>query len=526
MNYLYYKITNTEPLKIANINTSQQGQFDTVRYIPGSTLQGAVIGKIAKAFSKEEFEERKKDLLGKLRFYNAYPLIEEQDGRIRALFPSPKGFYEEKASEETERGSQLANVFDTKELEGKKRAKLKDFCYLDRDRICYTDIKRKESMNIQVDRPDRKKNVFHSQMLKEGQNFYCCIAAEEGGEECLEQIKETIGTELWLGSDKSSGLGHCTVKECGEIPYGLPEIDSDVTGQIFLLLLSNTVMRNEQGELCGLDEKELGKLLGVERLRIEECSTSTIRVSGVNRTWGRRTPEVTMYEAGSMFQLSFDGILKADAIVKACVNGIGIRKHTGCGRIAFLTDISCYRYKKEIERKETTVGTKREPDEYDREVLKIAAKGLYLRKLERLEEGYLVNVRSDRSEIAGNQYGTILSMCETLKYSPQKAEKKFDEYFTHLKEKEKRQAKQKKAVSKDKLVQYVEKILKRPYEEMLADALPIQSKGIELSGQYDILNRTELCGIGKQELFTQEEEMKRKLRLLEKRIRYDMREAK
>ena len=43
MRYLDLEIQNVGPLRIANDDTSQQGQTDTLYYIPGSTIRGLVI---------------------------------------------------------------------------------------------------------------------------------------------------------------------------------------------------------------------------------------------------------------------------------------------------------------------------------------------------------------------------------------------------------------------------------------------------------------------------------------------------
>ena len=93
--YLRYVLKNIEPLRIADDSTSQNGQTVTLRYIPGTTIRG----------DKE-------------------------------LFPSPKGFYEDKTT--TVGKKKLENVVVNGELtSGNKRASLGRFCYLDGDCIHY-----------------------------------------------------------------------------------------------------------------------------------------------------------------------------------------------------------------------------------------------------------------------------------------------------------------------------------------------------------------------------------------------------
>ena len=58
--YLRYVIKNIEPIRIADESTSQRGQTNTLRYIPGTTIRGLVIGALAK---ESDFEEQWKEKL-------------------------------------------------------------------------------------------------------------------------------------------------------------------------------------------------------------------------------------------------------------------------------------------------------------------------------------------------------------------------------------------------------------------------------------------------------------------------------
>ena len=97
MKYIRLLIENTEPLCISNAASSQSGQTDCIRYIPGTTLRGYVISSIAK--DGEFFEKYKKELFsGKVSFLNGYPCSYE-NGKAHELIPSLKGFYETKKAE-------------------------------------------------------------------------------------------------------------------------------------------------------------------------------------------------------------------------------------------------------------------------------------------------------------------------------------------------------------------------------------------------------------------------------------------
>ena len=127
--YLRYVLKNVEPLRIADDSSSQSGQTSALRYIPGTTIRGFVINKLA---GKPQFEEWKKLLLSnKVRYMNAYLSVNDKE-----LFPSPKGFYEDKVQEQERK--QIENVvIQGKFTPGYKRASLGRFCEIQKDTIIY-----------------------------------------------------------------------------------------------------------------------------------------------------------------------------------------------------------------------------------------------------------------------------------------------------------------------------------------------------------------------------------------------------
>ena len=55
--YIKYIIRNKEPLRIADDSTSQSGQTVTLRYIPGTTMRGYIINKMAASSDFEQLKE-------------------------------------------------------------------------------------------------------------------------------------------------------------------------------------------------------------------------------------------------------------------------------------------------------------------------------------------------------------------------------------------------------------------------------------------------------------------------------------
>ena len=84
-NYWKIRLKNMDPLRIADDKSSQHGQTDTLRYIPGSALRGYVMSELAK---QAEFETWKPAFFnGQIRFMNAYLTVNGKE-----LIPSLKGF--------------------------------------------------------------------------------------------------------------------------------------------------------------------------------------------------------------------------------------------------------------------------------------------------------------------------------------------------------------------------------------------------------------------------------------------------
>ena len=301
--YLRYVIKNTDALRIANNASSQSGQTDTLRYIPGSTIRGYVISEFLK---KGIFEANKDSLLRSgIRFLNAYPYRNK-----RELIPSLKGFYEDKTDVQGKKSIQ--NVVVTPDLnKGWKRASLGRYCYLEDDCIYYYQVETGSDLKIKINLgEDEKQSVFRNEYLTEGQTFTGYIAVDN--EDMLKDVKEAFTGQVILGNARSAGLGKCQVLECevtDRTPYEEYLPGEDVKDAVYMVLLSAGTMRNEDGEYCGLDLKALEEMLGVTDLKVVQCSTSVASIRGYNRTWGTPVPSVTMYDAGIIFKLSFTGIL-------------------------------------------------------------------------------------------------------------------------------------------------------------------------------------------------------------------------
>ena len=502
--YLRYVLRNIEPIRIADDSTSQSGETVSLRYIPGTAIRGLVINTLAK---EEGFEQIKKKLFSNdIQYLNAYLMAGE-----RELMPSPKGFYEDKTVVEGKK--EIQNVVIKGEFsEGHKRASLGRYCYLDSDCIHYYNVDIGSDMKIKINvNANEKQNVFRSEYITPNHMFTGYIAVNDSS--LKDTIKSIFKDVVLVGHGKSAGLGKCEVISCDyvdTIPFDMYLPKQEQENQCYMMLLSNTAMRNENGEICGFDLKQLAKKMNVENLEIEYCSTSTVHVNGYNRVWGVKTPSVVMYEQGSVFHFKFNGILKKENMLSICNEGIGVRKNEGFGRVLFLNNYEAIKYKQSETYEKVLLKANhldaKQLEIKDTETLKIVAKEYYKNLLKNAMKQYVVKNQIQKGKIASSQLGTIDSLITAYKYNSKKALEGINHYFEHTLEKENNQKIQQERNSIGELQRFVNSILKNDLEELLS----IKTK-----------EKDAVMGISKTALLSKEEVDKLKLMLISDFIRYD-----
>ena len=496
---LRYEIRSTEPVRIADNSISQMGQTATLHYISGSAVRGAVVGKLVDAGI---FDDLKTDILSeKTAFFNAYP----SNGEGADLLPAVKGFYEDKNIAEKK---SVQNVVVNGEFtEGWKRSSFGDVVALEGDTIKGFSVPTGSDLKIKIG-----DNVFRNEYVRAGIRFVGYIQADDV---LAEKIKEAFGKEIVLGNARSSGLGRCEVVKVDAfsgVPYGSYADEGDSAGSLYMMLLSDTAMRDEGGEYCGLDLAQLEQLLGVQNLQIKTAATSVRKVCGYNRTWGLYVPSVTMYEKGSVFHLTFDGTCTANAKKRLMLQGIGIRKNEGFGRILFLKD-----YEKLTARVQTVLlSTDRTAASSDRDeaTLLIAAKNYYNLIRERAIEEYIVRYTLEKGKISSSRLGVVHSILESNRYNPQAVESTLARYAEHDQEKEGRQKKHiDRGGSSAEIISFINGIFAKPLDDTLKEKADAKTASI-LSGR-------EIMGIDKDKLINTDEEEVRKIAFILRLLKYD-----
>lgn len=490
MKYLSYQLFLEEPLRIVELDASKEGEWDTLSYIPGSTIRGAVLNKLSDVM--QDPMKKRMLLSDKYMFLNAYPLWNK-----KVFYPSVKGFYEGKIAD-----GNLQNVLcEEKPQEGFKRAGLGMFCHIEGDTIFYGNVAKKDVLGIHVE----QKNIFRSLALEAHQRFqgYILVADELEEEEILAALGQKT---IRLGSGKTSGYGKCRIENIGHSEPEHLVIKQEKLKEVFMVLCSNMSMKNKEGEVCGVDTEGLAKLLDIDKVTVEKASTSIVKMSGVNRTWGCRTPEITMYQAGSVFKLAFSEPVAREKLRQAEESGIGINRQEGCGRICFTDQYLEIRKKELVEQcLEPLEGLDESDRESKKELLKMAA-----RKLAgiQIEEKMLQFIRDDARQlsrkIAKSQYGILLNQTKNLRYTPDKVQDKIERYISHERDKLGRQkGHHLSANGKDELLTLMEqRLLSKNIWEVLK------------------LHGSEVCGFPLDELFSSDEKTIMNLELLQREITY------
>ncbi len=512
--YIRYILENMEPVRIADDSTSQSGQTNTLRYFPGTAMRGYLVNQTSK--NESAFFEKYKEKLfsSHVCFMNACLYV---DGKT--VIPSPKGFYEDKAS--IKDAKPLKNVVTGDEIrEGIKRASLGRYCYFDGPVIRYYNVDTGSDLKIKIN--EEKQNVFRIEYIAAHQEFEGFIRVED--EKILEMLAAYLeqGKIITLGSSRTAGLGKCLVK-ISEIINTVPYQETMFSeyGKCYMMLISNTVMRNKNGEYCGLDLSTLESTLGVKDLQVENCATSVIQVHGYNRTLGIKLPSVPMYEQGSVFKLIYTGTIDEEHMKAVTDQGIGIRKNEGFGRVIFLKN-----YEKKFSKLEGSAESVTEVPEKERKIseyeksmnaqtLFLVAKNHYRRSIEKAMLMHVVNHPLNKNGISNSQLGIVQAIATEYRFEPSGAIDSFQKYFKHAAEKEDRQKVQKKTVSRKGIARVVDELLDNNLEETLKAEL-------EAIGIY---GKRQIMGNDVKKLITPEEEDGYKLQLLIDMIRYDMKKG-
>lgn len=517
--YIQYYVKNIQPLRFADDNTSRTGQCDTVSYIPGTSIRGAIINGIAKN-SGQYFENIKQKLFSdKVKFLNCYPVFDE-----KIFIPSPKGFYQKR--DQKEDGQEVQNILVKGRVESEydKKASMAPFAYWDKAGECiyHRDVKKKDDLNIWLaqDDKDQEKKIFRNTYIDREQTFLGLIAVEE--EDARTDIEDAIVLELkkgkvQLGSRQTAGYGKCIIVDVNlteSSPYDAYAVKSPLKEECYMYLLSDMAMVNEYGENTGLNEKYLAKLLDNESVRVTYCAASAGTARGRNSTWKSMVPAVPVYQKGSVFKLEFEGELPIEKVKKLEYDGIGIKRNEGFGQVLFLDNYAGLRFHKKVEAEKVyMIHDATGCSEEDRESLYIIAKGYYINLLDRLMISYLIDNKGEYKKISNSQIGGLHALITSCKFHPEEVKDKLNQYYEHARVKEEENKKIGSKAGGKLKHEIMNEIFGKDINQLLGVNDCLKSKNL-------------VMGIPVQELLTKGEEESFKIQLLTMIFEYIWREGK
>lgn len=406
---LHYTLYTETPVSMTDYNRSGENSWDTHGYIAGAAVRGMAASLLAQR-EPDWFAANKIALLTeKTRFLSAFPVQNDNP----AVLPSLKGFYEQKD------GSDFRSVLENGEIsEGSKRADVGSFCTIENGVLHYWNARTGGSQRIQ--RTD--KLIFQTRSIDAGQRFDGYILLDDAS--LAPKLAEVLCGTVWIGADRYDGMGKCrmTIEAC-EAPaythYGKAQRHNE-NKVLYMLALSPLSMTNECGEPCGINWKVLAEKLGIASVNSEFSSTSVSEYGGFNRQWGCHTPAVRMYDAGSLFKISFEGAAPDEAHLSVIEqSGLGLRRAEGFGQVLFLP--------------ESLFGSikAKQPVEYT-----AAPRRQNMAELRRKRLTWIMKQCEKKfaGDISDSQLGSIQAICEEHKHNPD-ALQQMKNYFAHNAEK-------------------------------------------------------------------------------------------
>lgn len=406
---LHYTLYTETPVSMTDYNRSGENSWDTHGYIAGAAVRGMAASLLAQR-EPDWFAANKIALLTeKTRFLSAFPVQNDNP----AVLPSLKGFYEQKD------GSDFRSVLENGEIsEGSKRADVGSFCTIENGVLHYWNARTGGSQRIQ--RTD--KLIFQTRSIDAGQRFDGYILLDDAS--LAPKLAEVLCGTVWIGADRYDGMGKCrmTIEAC-EAPaythYGKAQRHNE-NKVLYMLALSPLSMTNECGEPCGINWKVLAEKLGIASVNSEFSSTSVSEYGGFNRQWGCHTPAVRMYDAGSLFKISFEGAAPDEAHLSVIEqSGLGLRRAEGFGQVLFLPE-SLFGSIKAKQPVEYTAAPRRQ------NMAELRRKRLTW-IMEQCEKKFA-------GDISDSQLGSIQAICEEHKHNPD-ALQQMKNYFAHNAEK-------------------------------------------------------------------------------------------
>lgn len=354
MNAIELIIKLKTPLLIAGVHLGDENSRNSLDYIPGSTIKGAVIKQFLtqKRITDQDMQDdnsevRKLFFSSQLRYLNAYPYNDKFSGHPRSL-PVPFSWYVEKRDKERQNDTRIIHDFCVRvtDMDQPKNEPRRFFWQPEQtkdetDHSCALMTPRMISSvhNMSVlphIKSSENSTVFRYEVLAANQTFCAFILSED--ETMLEELDNWVPEgSVFLGGSRTARYGHVVVQKqrvenWTEVDHSGIKLSSEIT----ISLLSDVILRADTGEPTYDLTRALNKeLKGHFQLTLTRSFVKTGTVGAFNRKWGLPTLQDQVILKGSSFVYHCDPQCDfTDAsIQKLMTTGIGERLSDGFGRI-------------------------------------------------------------------------------------------------------------------------------------------------------------------------------------------------
>jgi CRISPR-associated protein Csx10 len=334
MKALTFNLRLIEPVLAARPESGEENSSTSYNFVPGSMIRGALIKRYKKPLSPAT-DEMARHLFfdGTVCFLNAYPQHAAQAAR---MLPRPLSWLvaKEQAGSETASMHDFAVKVDP-QLGNSKNPK-GDFCARAGSAAELYTTGGQVNVHNASDDPNQKTEgksfVYRYEAIAAGELLSAVIIANDRA--YLERLQELLASEIILGGSHTAGYGRAEViAEPIRSDWHEYAPDGDLGEAVVVTLLSDTIIRNKDGqEATDLDEA-LATILNVPGLKHVRSYQRMRLVGGFNRKAGLPLQQAWAIQAGSVFVYP-PTLIDVTKLHLAAELGIGERRVEGFGRIA------------------------------------------------------------------------------------------------------------------------------------------------------------------------------------------------
>ncbi|MBU0511277.1 MAG: hypothetical protein KJ638_06185 [Chloroflexi bacterium] len=339
MKALTFHIRLLEPMLVAQADSGEENSAISLPFIPGSALRGALIARYLQSHVSPDLagdqDAQRLFFNGDVCFLNAYPWRENA-----RLLPRPMSWYTEKEQLEMDNAEIWDMAVDPNPDPEPRQPKAPkgEFCHLTGSDVPLYAPHRQVNVHIALQDPNRRDDrntVFRYDALAEGEVFAGVILGDDKAD--LKTIQDLFAPdEIHIGRAHTAGYGRAKI-EADTIVDDWDEYlpDEDEVSPLIITLLSDTILRGEDGQIGGSSPAVLAQAIGLPQ------DTKPLRtyyrqklVAGFNRKWSLPLVQSWGIEAGSVFVYEVNSAIDSE-IIRTCVErGIGERRAEGFGRVA------------------------------------------------------------------------------------------------------------------------------------------------------------------------------------------------